>query len=75
MLGYISNETKKFHTFVANRVQQIVDTFSPRQCNHITTAENPADIASRGATVSKVLVSWLHGPHFLLDSSYTIPES
>ena len=75
VLGYISNETRKFHTFVANRVQRIIDTSSPTQWNHITTAENPADVASRGATVSKLPSLWFHGPHFLLDSSYTVPES
>ncbi|XP_064646730.1 uncharacterized protein LOC135499716 [Lineus longissimus] len=49
VLGYISNETKKFHIFVANRTQQIRDVSSPQQWSHVNTTENPADTASRGS--------------------------
>ncbi|XP_064643619.1 uncharacterized protein LOC135497715 [Lineus longissimus] len=49
VLGYISNETKKFHIFVANRTQHIRDVSSPQQWSHVNTTENPADIASRGS--------------------------
>ena len=31
VLGYISNEARRFHTFVANRVQTIRDHTSPDQ--------------------------------------------
>ena len=31
VLGYISNESKRFHVFVANRVQQIRKCTSPQQ--------------------------------------------
>jgi hypothetical protein len=51
VLGYINNEAKRFHIFVANRVQQIRDITQPEQWHHIRTHENPADIASRGISV------------------------
>ena len=31
VMGYINNESKRFHTFVANRIQQIHDHTSPQQ--------------------------------------------
>ena len=31
VIGYISNDARRFHTFVANRVQQIRDRTSPDQ--------------------------------------------
>ena len=35
VIGYINNETKRFHTFVANRIQQIHDHTSPQQWQYI----------------------------------------
>ena len=35
MLGYIRNDSKRFHVFVANRVQQIRDQTSPSQWRHV----------------------------------------
>jgi hypothetical protein len=67
VLGYINNEAKRFHIFVANRVQQIRDITQPEQWHHIRTHENPADIASRGISAKELLQSdlWWKGPAFL----------
>jgi hypothetical protein len=46
VLGYISNEAKRFHVFVANRIQFIRDHSEPK--HFVTTEENPADMTSRG---------------------------
>ena len=35
VLGYISNESRRFHVFVANRVQDIQDNTSTERCNYI----------------------------------------
>ena len=48
VLGYISNKARRFHTFVANRVQGIRDHTSPGKWHYIDTKDNPADDASRG---------------------------
>lgn len=65
-IGYINNEARRFHTFVANRVQKIRDSTSPRQWFYVSTSENPADKASRGTSVVELLSSdWLRGPQFL----------
>ena len=69
VLGYISNDARRFHVFVANRVQQIRDHCRPttEQWRHVKTTENPADCASRGVSVEDLLQhsSWLDGPSFL----------
>ena len=35
VLGYISNESRRFHVFVANRVQEIQNSTSVEQWNHV----------------------------------------
>ncbi|XP_064618822.1 uncharacterized protein LOC135482568 [Lineus longissimus] len=67
VLGYINNEARRFHVFVANRVQMIRGSTSPDQWHHIPTGENPADVASRGVTVKNLQDNqlWWKGPAFL----------
>jgi hypothetical protein len=66
VLGYIQNQTKKFQPFVANRVQQIVTKSEPSQWHYVQTSENPADLASRGCNINKLIASdWFKGPRFL----------
>ena len=71
VLGYISNESKRFHIFVANRVQQIRDNTEVTAWNHVDTKENPADIASRGMGAKELLsaTNWWMGPDFLRSAS------
>ena len=68
VLGYISNESRRFHVFVANRVQQIRDNTTKNQWNFIESKQNPADIASRGTHADELITcdKWWHGPEFLL---------
>ena len=67
VLGYINNDARRFHIFVANRVQEIRDTSSPDQWHYVKTKENPADIASRGIGAQELIDSplWWNGPEFL----------
>ena len=74
VLGYIRNESRRFHVFVANRVQQIRDYTDPMQWMFVRTEENPADDASRGITPHELMTTskWLSGPNFLWNEE--IPE-
>ena len=75
VLGYISNESKRFHVFVANRVQQIRESTSPQQWKYVDTKSNPADIASRGATPKELEESkWFSGPDFLWQAEVTASD-
>ncbi|KAL8583120.1 hypothetical protein ACOMHN_008558 [Nucella lapillus] len=77
VLGYLYNKTKKFHTFVANRVQQILDFSEPQQWHYVPSKDNPADHASRGLSVTEMKDSnWHSGPEFLKHDPvvYEVPE-
>lgn len=67
VLGYIHNDTKRFHTFVANRLSQIHDVSDLSQWHYVRTDRNPADIASRGVSSVNELSNsqWFQGPSFL----------
>ena len=67
VLGYIRNESKRFHTYVTNRVAQIRKSTDVIQWQHVRTQDNPADLASRGCAVKKFLENamWINGPDFL----------
>ncbi|VDI41613.1 Hypothetical predicted protein [Mytilus galloprovincialis] len=76
VLGYIRNTSRRFKTFVANRLSIIHNTTSLDQWRHVDSPSNPADIASRGidACDSKKLNIWLNGPNFLLEDSRYWPQ-
>ena len=67
--AYIHNDARRFHTFVANRVQQIRERTVPEQWKYVDGKNNPADDASRGLSPKDLLQSsrWLRGPTFLWD--------
>ena len=66
VLGYISNESRRFHEFVANRVQEIQKNTSVDQWKYVESKQNPADEASRGMKAQELLDSrWITGPAFL----------
>ena len=75
VLGYIANEDKRFHTFVANRVAAIHEVTSPSQWKHVGTKQNPADDASHGLTAEALLKNkrWIRGPDFLWKSEDAWP--
>lgn len=74
-LGYINNDSKKFHVFVANRVEQIRQISHPEDWNYIPSEQNPADLASRGCGVETLMTSfWFHGPDFLRCHSRIPPK-
>lgn len=80
VLAYINNEARRFHVFVANRVQMIREHTSPSQWHYIDTTENPADHASRGLhAVDISSTNWFSGPKFLWEQeicseSHLTPE-
>lgn len=66
VLGYINNEARRFHVFVANRIQRIKESTKPLQWKYVTSEDNPADHASRGLKAKDLIASnWFSGPRFL----------
>ena len=72
VLRYIENQTCRFQTFVANRLSVIHEASKVEQWRYINTRINPADHASRGMSMKKLLQTpqWIHGPDFL----WNVPE-
>lgn len=66
VLGYINNGARRFHVYVADRVQITRDATEFYQWYYIESASNPADQASRGLRASENNNSaWLIGPPLL----------
>lgn len=74
VIRYLSNEARRFHVFVANRIQQIKERTEPSQWRYVSSKQNPADIASRGATAKEIHSEsrWFRGPEFLWERE--LPE-
>ncbi|KRX71653.1 hypothetical protein T06_55, partial [Trichinella sp. T6] len=66
-LSWIKGDPRKWKTFVANRVQEIITLTEPSQWRYVPTADNPADRLSRGCTLERLLKDhlWWNGPDWL----------
>ena len=75
VLGYIGNTTERFHTYVANRVETIRTLSNPKSWTYVPTNQNPADMASRGASITELINSqWFSGPKFLWTEPIVTPQ-
>jgi len=74
LLGY-RNVSKRFKTFVGNRLSIIHELSSAEQWRHVDSGSNPADIALRGidANDREGLQIWFNGPAFLRQDSSSWP--
>ena len=77
VLKYIANESTRFHTFVANRVSVIREVTNVDQWRYVESEKNPADYASRGLSVNKMLEckDWFDGPDFIWKSESEWPSA
>ena len=76
LMGYISNESCRFHIFIANLFQQIRDFSNPNQWRNVSSVNNPADEGSRGISVTELHTTskWLRGPDFLWNKDLPTKE-
>lgn len=67
-LAWISLQSSTLKTFVANRVAEIQELTKNSQWHHVPSADNPADLLSRGIPPGNLINNnlWWHGPSFLL---------
>lgn len=77
VLKYINNRTSRFRTFVANRISEIAKVSQAQQWRHVNSANNPADMASRGLTIKAFLRKeiWTAGPQFLRQPQEEWPQN
>ena len=76
MLLYIANESRRFHTFVANRVAEIQDSTCPAQWRFVPGRLNPADDCMWGLRASEMTSDcrWVAGPAFLHQTEEHWPQ-
>ena len=67
VLCWLHNDTKVLTTFVGTRTAKIQRATAIHHWRHVPSAENPADIPSRGLLPNQLQGSllWLYGPPFL----------
>ncbi|XP_068689236.1 uncharacterized protein [Montipora foliosa] len=67
VLAYISNQDRRFKTFVANKIALIRETTQPSQWKYVNTQLNVADDVSRGQSAEALInnTRWKAGPDFL----------
>ncbi|KAK3726813.1 hypothetical protein QZH41_019603 [Actinostola sp. cb2023] len=76
-LNYINNESRRFKTYVANRITEIRELTNPDQWRHCPGKLNPADDVSRGLEMEEFLKNerWINGPAFLAGHADKWPEN
>ena len=70
VLYWVKNPSKKFKSFVANRIVEIHTATEPFQWNFVNGRVNPADVWSRGMDTGVLsgCSTWWNGPEVLLGS-------
>ena len=77
VMGYIQNTQKRFHTYVANRVTEILERTTADQWRHCPGVDNPADRASRSTNATHLVQNdtWWRGPAFLREPAERWPTT
>ena len=77
VLAYINNDSKRFKSFVSNRISFIKKRTVPAQWRYVETHENPADVSTRGLNVTdeRKIAMWLRGPEFLWKPFTSVSQS
>ncbi|XP_071492621.1 uncharacterized protein [Diadema antillarum] len=76
VLGYLNNTTRRFHTYVANRVHKVLSFSQPSQWRYVPTANNPADCGTRPVSARSLKgSSWLTGPQKIATQEVVNPVS
>ncbi|KAA0201461.1 hypothetical protein HAZT_HAZT007456, partial [Hyalella azteca] len=75
VLGYLTNETKRFSRYVTRRISAILKISKKHQWHFVSTNENPADIASRPHDPDSLANTiWFSGPEFLYNPEINYPD-
>ncbi len=75
VLYWLRDDATRFQPFVANRLQKIRAATEEREWSWVPSGENPADLATRGLSISKLRASalWKEGPPFLKGENPPVP--
>lgn len=69
VLAWLKNHNSKLEVFVRNRVELVNGKLLPEQWSYVKTTENPADLLTRGISVTSLAKSslWSNGPVWLTE--------
>lgn len=75
-LQWLNKNPMELKLFVANRVKKICETTKKGRWFHIRTADNPADLVSRGIAANDIVNNnlWWHGPQWLAQPEKNWPK-
>ena len=75
VLNWIKGDSGKWKPFIANRISEIHRLTNPSQWKHCPSAQNPADLLTRGMSAAALVGShlWLNGPSLMFDRE-EVPE-
>lgn len=66
VLGYLYNTSRRYYTYVSNRVHKILKVSSAEHWTYVQSEKNPADIGSRSIAARDLHSSdWIKGPRVL----------
>ncbi|KAK7575924.1 hypothetical protein V9T40_012210 [Parthenolecanium corni] len=70
-LAWLKGPSSKYQMFVRNRVEYVNSIIPFTQWQYVNTAENPADLLTRGISVKSFVNNslWIFGPNWLTNSS------
>lgn len=77
VLAWFNKPPTSWNTFVANRVSTVIDTIGVDNWNHVSSHDNPADVASRGCDPMQLRSDslWWNGPSWLTRDKSTWPST
>lgn len=77
VLAWLQKPPSRWKTFVENRVSSIIEKVGSQSWYHVDSKSNPADLASRGLTVSQLMSNdlWWHGPMWLRSPHHEWPKN
>ena len=73
---WVHGQSRRYKPFVSHRVAEIQEHSSPQQWHHVPGTKNPADLASRGASIEDLIAPscWVNGPEFLYQEESDWPK-
>lgn len=76
VLSWLQSHSNRWRTFVANRVSDITRVVDSDRWHHVQSADNPADIATRGIRASEFPACdiWWAGPEWLKEDKIHIDD-
>lgn len=76
VLTWLKDSPSRWKTFIGNRVTCVLNNVGSQEWRHVRSADNPADLGSRGVLPSDLIHNslWWHGPPWLVEKEDNWPS-